>query len=70
MPPEIFLNEYVLRCNVVHFETQFCKMLQWYIILFVSHDHVPCHNSVLRQEILTSCALTSLRQDDFSNIVT
>ena len=22
-PPEIFGNEYVLRCNLVHFETQF-----------------------------------------------
>ena len=23
LPPEIFGNEYALRCNVVHFETQF-----------------------------------------------
>ena len=22
-PPEIFGNEYALRCNLVHFETQF-----------------------------------------------
>ena len=22
-PPEIFLSEYALRCNPVHFETQF-----------------------------------------------
>ena len=28
------------------------------------------HNCVLRQGILTSCALTSLRPDDFSDIVT
>ena len=28
------------------------------------------HNCVLRQGILTSCALTSLRLDDFSDIVT
>ena len=27
-PPETFWNEYALRCNLVHFETQFCEMLQ------------------------------------------
>ena len=27
-PPEIFLNKYALRCNLVHFGTQFCEMLQ------------------------------------------
>ena len=27
-PPEIFWNEYALRCNMVHFETQFWEMLQ------------------------------------------
>ena len=26
-PPEIFWNEYALRCNLVHFETQFLEML-------------------------------------------
>ena len=25
-PPEIFWNEYALRCNLVHFETQFCRV--------------------------------------------
>ena len=39
-PPEIFWNEYALRCNLVHFETQFGEMLQWYFILFFSLDHV------------------------------
>ena len=24
MPPEIFSDEYALRCNLVHFETQLC----------------------------------------------
>ena len=27
-PPEIFWNEYALRCNVVHFATQFWETLQ------------------------------------------
>ena len=41
MPPlEVFLNEYALRCNLLHFETQFWEMLQWYFILFFSRDHV------------------------------
>ena len=31
-PLEIFLNEYAPRCNLVHFETQFWEMLQWYFI--------------------------------------
>ena len=39
-PPEIFWNEYALRYNLVHFETQFWEMLQWYFILFFSRDHV------------------------------
>ena len=39
-PSEIFWNEYALRCNLVHFETQFGEMLQWYFILFFSLDHV------------------------------
>ena len=39
-PPGIFLNEYALRCNLVHFDTQFWEMLQWYFILFFSRDHV------------------------------
>ena len=39
-PPELFLNEYALQCNLVHFETQFWEMLQWYFILFFSRDHV------------------------------
>ena len=26
-PPEIFLNEYALRCNLVHFETQSCHIV-------------------------------------------
>ena len=39
-PPEMFWNEYALRCNLVHFETQFWEMLQWYFILFFSRDHV------------------------------
>ena len=39
-PPEIFWNEYALRRNLVHFETQFWEMLQWYFILFFSRDHV------------------------------
>ena len=34
MPPGNFLNEYALWCNLVHFETQFWEMLQWYFILF------------------------------------
>ena len=42
--PEIFWNEYALRCNLVHFET------------------------ILRN--VTVCALTSLRLDDFSDLVT
>ena len=25
--PEIFLNEYALRCNLVHFETQSCHIV-------------------------------------------
>ena len=41
MPPlEVFYNDYVLRCNLVHFETQFWEMLQWYSILFFSRDQV------------------------------
>ena len=42
-PPEIFWNGYALRSNLVHFETQFWEMLQRYFILFLRHDHVPCH---------------------------
>ena len=38
-PPEIFWNEYALRCNLVHFETQFWEILQWYFILFFSKSH-------------------------------
>ena len=58
-PPEIFSNENVLRCNLVHFETQFCQMLQWYFILFFRRDHVldnvtilhvPCHVVSLDRE--------------------
>ena len=41
--PEIFWNEYALRCNLVRFETQFWEMLQWYFISFFSRDLVPCH---------------------------
>ena len=37
-PPEIFSDENV-RCNLVHFETQFWEMLQWYFVLFFSCDH-------------------------------
>ena len=34
-PPNFFVwNEYALRCNLVHFETQFWEMLRWYFILF------------------------------------
>ena len=52
MPPrKFFENDSVLRCNLVHLETQSCY-------------------SVLRQGTLTSCALTSSRLDDFSDIVT
>ena len=28
-PSEIFWNEYALRCNLVHFETQFCEMFRF-----------------------------------------
>ena len=28
IPPEVFWNQYVQRCNLVHFETQFWEMLQ------------------------------------------
>ena len=38
-PPEIFSDENVLRCNMVHFETQFWEMLLWYFVLFFSCDH-------------------------------
>ena len=34
-PPKIFGNEYALRCNLVHFKTQFWEMLQCV--------HQPCH---------------------------
>ena len=41
LPPlKIFSNEYELRCNLVHFETQFWEMLQWYFVLFFSRDYV------------------------------
>ena len=40
LPRESFGNEYALACNLVHFEIQFSEMLQWYFILFFSHDHV------------------------------
>ena len=46
-PPEIFWNEYALRCNLVHFETQFGEMLQWYFILFFS----LCYNVTLSSDI-------------------
>ena len=48
--PEIFWNEYALRCNLVHFETQFWEVLQWYFISFFSRDHVPCHMVPLDRE--------------------
>ena len=41
MPPDIFCNEYALWCNLVHFETQFWRMLQWHF--FFSRDYVPFH---------------------------
>ena len=48
--PEIFWNKYALRCNLVHFETQFWGMLQWYFIF--SREHVPCHIVSLDKEYL------------------
>ena len=39
-PPEMFWNEFALRCNLVHFETEFWEILEWYSILFFSVDHV------------------------------
>ena len=57
-PPEIFWNEYALRCNLVHIETQFCDNVTMVFSFYLSH-------SVLRRGIRTSCALTSSRLDDF-----
>ena len=48
--PEIVWNEYALRCNLVHFETQFWEMLQWYFISFFRCDHVPCYIVPLDRE--------------------
>ena len=39
-PPEIFWNEYALRCNLVHFETQFLRNVTVVFILFFSCNHV------------------------------
>ena len=61
-PPEIFSNENVLRCNLVHFETQFWETLQGYFVLSFSRHHVltilqysmflVLYGSVLRQGML------------------
>ena len=34
-PPEIFLNEYALRCKLVHFETQFEKCYSGILFYFL-----------------------------------
>ena len=72
-PPEMFWNEFALKCNLVHFETQLWEMSQWYFILFfVLITFWQCYNtpcsfaSILREGILTSCALTSSRVDKFT----
>ena len=38
-PPETFLNEYALRCNLVHFETSLrnvivCALTSWRPVIF------------------------------------
>ena len=38
-PPETFLNEYALRCNLVHFETILtnvivCALTSWRLVIF------------------------------------
>ena len=73
-PQEIFLNEYALRCNLVHFETQFWEMLQcvhwprrvWMIfpIYRVFQKFVPIVNCTLRKAFnasLGKCKLIQVR---------
>ena len=68
--PGIFWNGYALRCNLVHFETQFWEMLQRYFILFFRHDHVPCHIVSLDREYLLRVHWPRRVWMIFSNIVT
>ena len=70
-PPESFWNEYALRCNLVHFETIFRNVTVVPVLYFIFWSW-SCSLSycVLRQGIPSSCALTSSRMDDFSDIVT
>ena len=53
----------------MHFETQFWEILKWDVYLFFSRDHVPCHIPSFDREYLLHFSPTSLRLDDFSNIV-
>ena len=56
-------HELLERCRNV-FEMNMRRDAIWCIQCILRHD------CVLRQEILSSCALTSSRLDDFSDIVT
>ena len=67
-PPLNVSNENVLRCNLVHFETQFWEMLQWYFVWFfwswsrsdnVTILHVPCHIVSLDREYFTCTDLVA-----------
>ena len=67
MPPRKFFEMNMRWDAICCILRPFSEMLQWYFILKIRILHVPCY---IRQRILTSCALTSSRLDDFSDIVT
>ena len=60
----MFWNKYVLRWNLLHFETILRNVTVVFYSIFQSWSCFLSY-SVLRQGILTSRALTSSRLDDF-----